>query len=67
MKYLNKNFRNSSLNKRIRALYDEKQKINNSKLPSEEKKMMMKDIDKKINAEWRGVTSKDFETTTLIE
>ena len=48
MKYLNKNFPNCKLNKMLRILYRDKQVINNSKLPEEEKKVKMKEIDREI-------------------
>ena len=53
MKYLNKNFPNCPLNKKLREIYKMKQKINNSKLDNELKKQFMKLCDNEIHKCWR--------------
>ena len=60
MKYLNKNFKNSKLNIKLRELYKKKQEINNSKLNSDLKKNKMKEIDKEINKAWREMSIIDL-------
>lgn len=52
MKYLNKNFPNSPLNKKLRKIYNLKQEINNSKLEPKFKEKMMKACDNEIHACW---------------
>lgn len=53
MKYLNKNFPNSPLNKKIRFLYHVKQEINNSPIGDPAKYVMMWYCDCEINRCWR--------------
>ena len=52
MKYLNKNFPNSPLNKKLREIYKIKQEINNSKLENVFKDKMMKACDNEIHRCW---------------
>ena len=52
MKYLNKNFPNSPLNKKLRKIYDVKQAINNSKLDETFKRKLMKYCDNEIHMCW---------------
>lgn len=54
MKYLNRYFRECSLNKKIRYWYDLKQQINNSRLPDFMKVDIMNYCDREINACWRN-------------
>lgn len=60
MKYLNKNFPNCKLNRTLRELYNNKQVINNSKLPEEEKRIKMKEIDNQIHRLWINHTYEDL-------
>ena len=53
MKYLNRNFPDCPLNKKLREVYRIKQLINNSKFDSELKIQMMKLCDIEINRCWR--------------
>lgn len=55
MKYLNKNYKYSELNNKLRRLYYVKQLINNE-IPDRfpEKSIMMKLCDKLINKYWRA-------------
>ena len=53
MKHLNKNYKNSPLNKKIRYWYNLKQMINNSRMPDALKQEAMLHCDKEINRAWR--------------
>lgn len=54
MKYLNKNFKRSELNIKLRHAYFIKQYINNYVKDEETKYVMMKLCDKLINKYWRN-------------
>ncbi|WP_206459397.1 hypothetical protein [Anaerovorax sp. IOR16] len=55
MRYSNKNFKESKLNQILTPLFNQKQKINNSKkYTNEEKKMIMKGLDMAIDSIWRN-------------
>ncbi len=61
MKHLNKNFPKSRLNRFLRAIYGQKQKVNNSKRYDEEQKRdIMKGLDMAIDILWRSCTIEDF-------
>lgn len=67
MKKLNRYYKNSALNKKIRYWYDFKQVINNSKMSTMHKRLNLAYCDDRINECWRRFYTNQKGYTVQLE